>query len=135
MLELFEWKEREIRNLKRDIEGLLERVMSSYGIEEAYWGRLWEETQSCEDEGSFYIELLIPHLELESMKIYLLGENLMIVGRKSLPYLGSRSFRKVIRLPFVPKEGGVLVNYREDKLLLKLIRPKKKVYKLRIVEA
>lgn len=134
MLELFRWKEEEIRNLRRDIERLLGRFMSHYGLEGASAGSLWQAIQICEDEDTVYMEIALPDLEEESLRLYLSGRSLMLLGRRRIPYIGYKNFRKIIELPFSPKESEIQVNYKEHRLLLRLKKIRKKVHRLAITE-
>lgn len=132
MFELLRWKEREIQNLKRDLEGLLEQFMSHYGLWTDPSGRLLDAIRICEEQGIYHIEVALPELDPHSLRVYLTGRSLVVVGRRLLPHMGYKDFRKVIELPFRPREGEIQVNYSENSLRLKLQRSKKRTYRLTI---
>jgi HSP20 family molecular chaperone IbpA len=133
MLELLEWKERELKNLKRDLFSLVERFMNFYGIASEELNRGKESTiQFYDEQNRFQIEIYVPQLESETLRVYLTGDVLLITGQRRIPHVGLRAYRKVIELPFSPREGEINVNYRDDRLIVQLMRPRKKVYKVRI---
>jgi len=133
MFELVRWKDQELKNLKRDLLNLMERVMNLYGIgPEELEGKFWTSIQTCEDEGRFFIEIETPSLDPNTMKIYLTGNLLVITAMTHIPHVGDRPYRRHLELPFSPKEGEIQVNYKQNRLTVMVIKPKKRVYKLRI---
>ncbi len=135
MFELFHWKEKEIRAIKRDLEELFIKLMSSYGLEmQARFVEIRHEHRFYNDHESLLLEVSLPDVEPQTIRVILEMDTIIITALRNNPYLGYSGLRRRIKLPFAPKEDQVMVNFKEGMLKIIAFRPLKKSVKLQIVQ-
>jgi len=124
------WTNKEISKLKRDIDGLYDRMCRDFGISQLMDSlREGPLVNITETKDSFVVKADLPDLDPEDLNVSVTDDLLIIKGEKrekisyktdGIKHIGSFSSR--VRLPSRVKIGNVRASYKEG--VLEIVLPK-----------